>query len=47
MHTRLCAVILAAVAVLAAGCGTQQASTVTLSAAVANSGPYPDRRRGA
>ena len=36
MRTRLCAVILAAVAVLAAGCGTPQASTVILSAAVAN-----------
>jgi hypothetical protein len=47
MRTRLCAVILAAVAVLAAGCGTQQASTVTLSAAVANRGSYPDRRGGA
>lgn len=47
MRARLCAVILAAVAVLADGCGTQQASTVTLSAAVANRGSYPDRGRGA
>jgi len=46
MRARLCALTLAAVAVLAAGCGTQQASTVTLSAAVANRGSYPDRRKG-
>src|SRR5487761_330213 len=36
MRGRLCVVILAAVAVLAAGCGTRQASADALSAAVAN-----------
>ena len=36
MRARLCVVIMAAVAVLAAGCGTLQAPTVALSAAVAN-----------
>src|SRR5215470_4359647 len=43
MRARLCVVIMAAVAVLAAGCGTRQASAVALSAAVANTAATSSR----
>ena len=43
MRGRLCVVILAAVAVLAAGCGTRQASAGALSAAVANTAATTSR----
>ncbi len=43
MRGRLCVVILAAVAVLAAGCGTRQASADALSAAVANTAATTSR----
>src|SRR5215469_16040076 len=43
MRARLCVVILAAVAVLAAGCGTRQASAVALSAAVTNTAATSSR----
>src|SRR5215831_10865186 len=43
MRARLCVVIMAAVAVLAAGCGTRQASAVALSAAVANTAATTSR----
>jgi len=43
MRGRLCVVILAAIAVLAAGCGTRQASADALSAAVANTAATTSR----
>jgi hypothetical protein len=43
MRARLCVVIMAAVAVLAAGCGTLQAPAVALSAAVANTAATTSR----